>query len=280
MGKPAWCEYARTHLLICHLSFVILNKVWFARRVNPTRVIFWNEYIHEKKDPAVAAVYPKGIHSELAAAFAHDSQLICETATLEEKEHGLSIDRLDTTDVLVWWGHLAHKQVEDEIVERVRKRVLEGMGLVVLHSGHYSKIFQRLLGTTCSLGWREAGEKERVWVCQPGHPIARDLPAYFEIPHEEMYAEPFGIPNPDELVFISWFQGGEVFRSGCCWRRGAGKIFYFRPGHETFPTYRQPEVLQVIRNGIGWATPDRPRWIDACPNIKLSPEGIKQPERK
>jgi trehalose utilization protein len=248
--------------------------------VNPTRVIFWNEYIHEKKDPAVAAVYPKGIHSELAAAFAHDSQLICETATLEEKEHGLSVDRLDTTDVLVWWGHLAHKQVEDEIVERVRKRVLEGMGLVVLHSGHYSKIFQRLLGTTCSLGWREAGEKERVWVCQPGHPIARDLPAYFEIPHEEMYSEPFGIPNPDELVFISWFQGGEVFRSGCCWRRGAGKIFYFRPGHETFPTYRQPEVLQVIRNGIEWATPDRPRWIDACPNIKVSPEGIRQPERK
>jgi trehalose utilization protein len=265
---------------LCHLSFVILPKLWFADKVNPTRVIFWNEYIHEKKDPAVAAVYPQGIHSELAAAFAHDSQLICETATLEEKEHGLSVDRLDATDVLVWWGHLAHKQVEDEIAERVKKRVLEGMGLVVLHSGHYSKIFQRLLGTTCSLGWREAGEKERVWVCQPGHPIARDLPAYFEIPHEEMYTEPFGIPNPDELVFISWFQGGEVFRSGCCWRRGAGKIFYFRPGHETFPTYRQPEVLQVIRNGIGWATPDRPRWIDACPNIKVSPEGIRQPERK
>jgi trehalose utilization protein len=266
--------------VICHLLFVIFPKLWFSDRVNPTvnptRVIFWNEYIHEKKDPAVSAVYPQGIHAQLAAAFAHDSALICETATLEEKEHGLSVDRLDATDVLVWWGHLAHKQVEDEIVERVRKRVLEGMGLVVLHSGHYSKVFQRLLGTTCSLGWREAGEKERVWVCQPGHPIARDLPAYFEIPHEEMYSEPFGIPNPDELVFISWFQGGEVFRSGCCWRRGAGKIFYFRPGHETFPTYRQPEVLQVIRNGIGWATPDRPRWIDACPNIKVSPEGIRQ----
>jgi trehalose utilization protein len=261
---------------ICHLSFVILRKLWFAPRVKPTRVIFCNEYIHEKKDTAVAALYPQGIHSQLAAAFASDSELFCETATLEEKEHGLPVDRLDATDVLVWWGHLAHKQVEDEIVERVKKRVLEGMGLVVLHSGHYSKIFQRLLGTTCSLGWREAGEKERVWVCQPGHPIARDLPAYFEIPHEEMYSEPFGIPNPDELVFISWFQGGEVFRSGCCWRRGAVKIFYFRPGHETFPTYRQPEVLQVIRNGIGWAAPDRPRWIDACPNIKVSPEGIRQ----
>ena len=168
--------------------------------VNPTRVIFWNEYIHEKKDPAVSAVYPQGIHAQLAAAFAHDSGLICETATLEEKEHGLSVDRLDATDVLVWWGHLAHKQVEDEIVERVRKRVLEGMGLVVLHSGHYSKVFQRLLGTTCSLGWREA--RKRAGMGMPaGHPIARDLPAYFEMPHEEMYSEPFGIPNAGRISF-------------------------------------------------------------------------------
>ncbi|MBV8816133.1 MAG: ThuA domain-containing protein, partial [Verrucomicrobia bacterium] len=221
-------------------------------------------------------VYPEGIHAHLAGAFAQESNFACETATLEQEEHGLPESRLENTDVLVWWGHLGHKQVRDAVVERVRKRVLEGMGLVVLHSGHYSKIFQRMLGTTCSLGWREAGEKERIWICQPGHPIAEGLPPYFEIPHEEMYSEPFGIPNPDELVFMSWFQGGEVFRSGCCWRRGNGKIFYFRPGHETFPTYRQPEVLRVIRNGIAWAAPDRPRQIDACPNMKTSPEGIRR----
>src|SRR5258708_35921905 len=151
------------------------------------------------------------------------------------------------------------------------------MGLVVLHSGHYSKIFQRLLGTTCSLGWREAGEKERVWVCQPGHPIARDLPAYFEIPHEEMYSEPFGIPNPDELVFVSWFEGGEVFRSGCCWRRGAGKVFYFSPGHETYPIYYNPKVELVLRNACKWATA-RGRWTDTCPNVPIekAPEKLTQ----
>jgi trehalose utilization protein len=163
-------------------------------------------------------------------------------------------------------------------VDRVQKRVLEGMGLVVLHSGHYSKVFKRLLGTTCSLGWREAGKKERIWTCDPGHPIAQGVPRSFEIPHEEMYSEPFGIPTPDELVFISWFQGGEVFRSGCCWKRGNGKIFYFRPGHETFPTYHQPEVQTVIRNAIRWAAPQAPRWVDSCPNIKVSPEGIQQLE--
>ena len=143
--------------------------------------------------------------------------------------------------------------MSDQIVDRVQKRVLEGMGLIVLHSGHYSKIFKRLMGTTCSLIWREAGEKERLWVCNPGHPIAQGLKAYFEIPHEEMYGEPFGIPNPDEIVFLSWFEGGEVFRSGCCWKRGNGKIFYFRPGHESFPTYYQPEVQTVIRNAVNWA---------------------------
>jgi len=243
------------------------------------RVLVWGENIHEQQNPIVRKIYPNGMHRVIAEGIAEEGWAKVETATLQEPEHGLSKKALDSTDVLVWWGHAAHGEVETEIVDRVIARVWEGMGFIALHSSHYSRPFMRLMGTSCSITWREAGEKERVWVCQPGHPIARDLPAYFEIPHEEMYSEPFGIPNPDELVFVSWFQGGEVFRSGCCWRRGAGKIFYFRPGHETFPTYRQPEVLQVIRNGIEWATPDRPRWVDACPNIKVSPEGIRQPER-
>jgi len=170
--------------------------------------------------------------------------------------------------------------VSDQIVDRVQKRVLEGMGLIVLHSGHYSKIFKRLMGTTCSLIWREAGEKERLWVCNPGHAIAQGLNAYFEIPHEEMYGEPFGIPNPDEIVFVSWFQGGEVFRSGCCWKRGNGKIFYFRPGHESFPTYDQPEIQTVIRNAVNWAAPVGSRWVDSIPNVKVSPEGIRQEQRE
>jgi len=150
---------------------------------------------------------------------------------------------------------MAHNEVKDEIVERVYGKILNGMGLIVLHSGHLSKIFRKLMGTSCMLKWREAGEKERIWVVEPGHPIAEGLGEYFEIPHTEMYGERFDIPKPDELVFISWFKGGEVFRSGCCFYRGKGKIFYFRPGHETFPIYCQPEVQRVIYNAVKWAAP-------------------------
>jgi trehalose utilization protein len=177
------------------------------------------------------------------------------TAALDEPEHGLTDEVLEDTDVLTWWGHMAHDEVRDEIVTRVQNRVLQGMGLIVLHSGHFSKIFKRLMGTSCDLKWREVGEKERVWVVEPGHPIAQGLGSFFEVPHSEMYGERFDIPSPDTLVFVSWFQGGEVFRSGCCYRRGAGKVFYFSPGHETYPIYYQAEVQQVIANAVRWAAP-------------------------
>jgi trehalose utilization protein len=176
-------------------------------------------------------------------------------ATLDEPEHGLSEAVLAQTDVLLWWGHMAHGEVQDAIVDRVQKRVLEGMGLIVLHSAHFSKIFKRLMGTSCNLKWREIGEKERLWVVSPGHPITAGIDNYFEVPHEEMYGEYFDIPQPNETVFISWFAGGEVFRSGVCYQRGKGRIFYFRPGHETWPTYYQPEVLRVIANAVQWAAP-------------------------
>ncbi len=240
------------------------------------RVVVWGENVHEQKSEAIRKVYPEGIHQCSADGLSSDAAFEVGTATLQQPEHGLPESRLSETDVLLWWGHIAHRDVADEVVDRVQKRVIEGMGLVVLHSGHYSKVFKRLLGTTCSLIWREAGEKERLWVCNPGHPIAQGINTYFEIPHEEMYGEPFGIPVPDETVFISWFAGGEVFRSGCCWKRGNGKIFYFRPGHESFPTYRQAEVQMVIRNGVHWAAPEGSRWVDSIPNVKVSPEGIRQ----
>lgn len=232
------------------------------------RVTVWGENVHEQKHPVVREIYPEGMHECIAAALREDPALEVRTATLQQPEHGLSEEVLEATDVLTWWGHCAHGQVEDKVVDRVQKRVLEGMGLLVLHSGHYSKIFKRLMGTTCSLTWREAGEKERVWVCNPGHPIARGLGPYFEIPHEEMYGEPFAIPEPQETLLISWFQGGEVFRSGCCYKRGNGKIFYFRPGHETYPTYRQREVRLVIRNAVHWLAPEG-RWVDSCPNVPV-----------
>ncbi len=218
------------------------------------RVTIWNEGRHEKTHPEVKAVYPDGMHTVLAQALHAKGLEVC-TATLDEPEHGLTQEVLDQTDVLTWWGHMAHGLVSDEIVNRVYQRVLAGMGLIVLHSAHFSKIFRKLMGSSCSLRWRDIGEKERLWVTNPSHPIANGLPAYFELPHEEMYGEYFDIPTPDELIFVSWFAGGEVFRSGCCFNRGAGKIFYFRPGHETFPTYYQPEIQQVIYNAILWAAP-------------------------
>jgi trehalose utilization protein len=233
------------------------------------RVTVWGENVHEKKHAAVRKVYPDGMHEAIAGALREVSDFEVRTATLDQPEHGLTEEVLRETDVLTWWGHCAHGQVDDTIVDRVQKHVLQGMGLIVLHSGHYAKIFKRLLGTTCSLTWREAGEKERIWVCNPGHAIAQGIDRYFEIPNEEMYGEPFAIPNPDEVVFLSWFEGGEAFRSGCTWKRGNGKIFYFRPGHETYPTYHQKEVQRVLQNAAKWAAPEGSRWVDSCPNVPI-----------
>lgn len=219
------------------------------------RVTVWNEFRHERDDAAIRAVYPEGMHVAIASGLAREADFDVRTATLDEPEHGLTQDVLDRTDVLTWWGHRAHAEVADEIVERVRERVLAGMGLIVLHSAHYSKIFKALMGTSCSLKWREEGENERIWIVNPGHSIARGLPEYIDLEHEEMYGEFFDIPAPDELVMVSWFKGGEVFRSGCTYTRGLGKIFYFRPGHESFPTYFNPQVMQVLANAIRWAAP-------------------------
>jgi trehalose utilization protein len=224
----------------------------------PIRVTIWNEYRHEREDERYAAVYPDGIHGAIAQGLAAFPRLVIATATLDEPEHGLTDERLASTDVLVWWGHKAHGEVADEIVDRVQRRVLDGMGLIVLHSGHFSKIFKRLMGTSCDLKWREANDRERLWVVAPGHPIVDGIGEYIDLDIEEMYGEHFDVPPPEQLVFVSWFSGGEVFRSGCCYTRGAGKIFYFRPGHESFPTFHNAEVRRVIANAAQWAAPANP----------------------
>ncbi len=222
----------------------------------PLRVTVWNEYRHERQPGTPAELYPQGLHAPIVEHLRAQGMHV-RAAALDEPEHGLTDDVLTQTDVLTWWGHTAHDEVSDAVVDRIHQRVvLEGMGLIVLHSGHFSKIFKRLMGTTCDLKWREAGEKERIWVIEPGHPIAAGLPEYFEIPRSEMYGERCDIPQPETLVFVSWFAGGEIFRSGCCYQRGRGKIFYFSPGHETYPIYYQPEVLHVIANAVRWAAPD------------------------
>jgi len=218
------------------------------------RVTVWNEFRHELTNEKVKEIYPEGIHKVIADGLGTDD-FVVRTATLDEPEHGLTDDVLANTDVLIWWGHMAHGDVCDTVVEKVHQKVLEGMGLIVLHSGHFSKIFKKLMGTGCDLKWRESDDNERIWVIDPTHPIAEGLGEYIDIELEEMYGEHFDIPTPDELVFVSWFKGGEVFRSGCTFKRGNGKIFYFRPGHETCPTYYHPEVQLVIKNAVNWAKP-------------------------
>jgi trehalose utilization protein len=223
------------------------------------RVTVWNEGVHETTQPAIAAVYPHGIHGAIAEGLGEllgpDASI--RTATLADPEHGLTEEVLDDTDVLLWWGHIAHDQVSDEVVERVRQHVLGGMGLIVLHSGHFSKIFIRMLGTTCSLAWRnpEGGERELVWNVNPTHPIAEGVEQPIMIEAQEMYGEFFDIPTPDDLVFISSFTGGEVFRSGVTFTRGRGKIFYFSPGDQEYPVYFHPQVRRVLANGVRWAAP-------------------------
>nr|WP_144923645.1 ThuA domain-containing protein [Paenibacillus bovis] len=237
-------------------------------------VTVWNENRHERHNPKVSEIYPEGIHGAIAQFLAEGGHKV-KTATLDETDHGLTDEVLENTDVLLWWGHLAHDEVKDEIVEKVKQRVLDGMGLIVLHSAHFSKIFKTLMGTTCDLKWREADDKERLWVIDPSHPIVEGIGEYIELEKEEMYGEHFDIPAPDELVFTSWFEGGEVFRSGCTYQRGRGKVFYFRPGHETYPTYHNKEIQKVIKNAVKWATPTsfaRPTYGNAKPLEEIKPK--------
>lgn len=235
------------------------------------RVTIWNEFIHERNNEHIGKLYPEGMHGAIKDYLTMQGFEV-QTATLDQPDHGLTDEVLSNTDVLIWWGHMAHGMVSDEIVEKVHKRVvLDGMGLIPLHSAHFSKIFIKLMGTTCNLKWREIGEKERLWVVNPAHPIAKGIGDYIEVPNAEMYGEHFDIPQPDELVFISWFQGGEVFRSGCCFYRGRGKIFYFRPGHETYPIFYNASVLKVIENAVKWAVPSG----GPDPNFDHFPEPIE-----
>jgi trehalose utilization protein len=219
------------------------------------RVTVWNEFRHEKKDEEIGKIYPDGIHGAIAEGLNLLDGIEARTATLDEPEHGLTQDVVDNTDVFVWWGHMAHADVSDEIVDRVHKRIMDGAGIICLHSAHFSRIFKRLMGTTCNLKWREADEKERLWVVNPAHPIVEGIGEYIDLAQEEMYGEHFDIPQPDELVFVSWFQGGEVFRSGAAYYRGNGRVFYFRPGHETYPTYYNEQIRKVIGNAVRWAKP-------------------------
>ena len=231
-------------------------------------ITVWNEGVHEARNspPSIGEDYPDGIHGAIAAGLAeHLPDARIRTAVLADPEHGLTEEVLADTDVLLWWGHAAHDQVADEVVERVRRHVLGGMGLLVLHSGHFSKIFISLMGTTCSLAWRNDGGRELVWTVAPGHPIAEGIESPIVIPRQEMYGELFDIPTPDDLVFISSFEGGEVFRSGVTFSRGHGRIFYFSPGDQEYPVYHHPTVRKVLANGARWAA--QPGRVRTAPTV-------------
>lgn len=231
------------------------------------KVTIFNEFYHERHMKEVAKVYSEGIHMALKNGI-EDEEIVVRTATLENIETDLTPEILADTDVLLWWGHMLHHKVPDEIAELVRDEVQKGMGAIFLHSGHHSKPFKLLMGTTCNLSWREDGDRELLWVVNPAHPIAKGIDRFVKLDNEETYCEPFGIPEAEQTVFIASFEGGEVLRAGCCWQRENGKIFYFQPGHETYPTYYNEEIIKIIKNAIHWAKPQRRVDEMTCPNIE------------
>lgn len=218
------------------------------------RITVWNEYKHEREYENIRKVYPEGIHGCIASFLKMQEDFTVRTATFDMPEHGLTEEVLQETDVLIIWSHALQDEFSDMVAERVQRHVLGGMGLIALHSAHFSKIMKRLLGTSMTLKWRH-GDKEKLWCIAPSHPIAKSVPEMIELPQEEMYGEFFDIPKPDDVIFAGWFSGGEVFRSGCTFLRGMGKIFYFQPGHEEYPIYFKPEIQRIIINAVRFCAP-------------------------
>lgn len=229
------------------------------------RVTVWNEYVHERELPEIAKVYPEGIHGTIRRFLEKEPDITVRTATLDQPGQGLSKELLENTDVLIWWSHARQEEVTDENVRLVQRQVHAGMGLIALHSAHYSKVMRTLLGTPMTLHWREH-DSEKLWCIDPAHPIAQGVDPCIELPDEEMYGEPFGIPAPDDVVFLGWYRGGEVFRSGVTFHRGYGRIFYFQPGHEEQPIYEIPQIQRIITNAVRWAAP--------CCRVKEYPDNV------
>ncbi|GGA37183.1 ThuA domain-containing protein [Paenibacillus physcomitrellae] len=229
--------------------------------MNDIRITVFCEHHQDRYEP-VKSVYPDGIHAAIAAAFAEEPGFQITIATQDMPSHGLTNEVLECTDVLIWWSHIDNHLLDDTVANEVCRRVVrDGMGFIALHSASFSKPWQRMLGIEYEAGeWGRfrtmpKGEKERLWVVAPGHPICEGLGDFIEIPQDEMYGEPMLIPEPDKLLFIAWWEGGEVCRSGTLFERGRGKIFGFTPGHEEFPIYHQSEIRRVLRNAVRFLAP-------------------------
>ncbi|MBO5904651.1 MAG: ThuA domain-containing protein [Clostridia bacterium] len=220
------------------------------------RVTFWHECRHEKTNPTVTKIYPGGIHAFICNFLNEEADVEAKFVTLDDPDQGLPDEVLNNTDVLIWWGHLAHGEVKDELVEKVFRRVVNGgMGILCLHSAHHSKPFKRILGSTGNLTWGR-NQREVIWNMNPAHPILAGIPDHFIIDNEELYAEPFYIPQPDELLLCGWFEDGHVFRSGACYHKGAGKLVYLQPGHETCRSFHNPYVQRLINNAVHYLKPN------------------------
>ncbi len=221
----------------------------------PIRVTIWNEFTHEKTNDYVKSIYPCGLHATIKEAIECEDVVVT-LAALDDPDQGLPDEVLNNTDVLMWWGHMRHHEVDDALVSRIVDRVYNhGMGFIALHSAHFSKPFDRIVGTSGHLQWGD-DQPEILWNMMPGHPIAAGIPDHIDLELEEMYGEPFMIPQPDELVFGGWFKHGNIFRSGCCFFRGLGKVFYFQPGHESCKSFHNPYIQQILRNAVRWAAPN------------------------
>ena len=232
------------------------------------RVTIWNEFRHEKTNETCKAIYPNGLHATIGEFLSKNDDIEVTLAALDDPDQGLPDSLLEQTDVLLWWGHMAHGEVNDALVAKIQKRVYLGkMGFIALHSGHHSKPFRAIVGTNGNLTWGR-NQKEIMWNMMPSHPIAAGIPDHFLIESEELYSEPFYIPQPDALVFGAWFEDGHIMRAGACFIRGAGKVFYFQPGHETCPSFHNPYVQRIITNAVYWAAPLTPgyEYKDHCPH--------------
>lgn len=222
------------------------------------RITIYNEYIHEQEYDDIRKVYPNGIHGCLKEFFDTVEGFETNVATFDMTEHGLSEQVLQNTDVLIFWSHARQDEFSEAVADRVCEHIRRGMGFIGLHSAHYSKIMKKILGTSMTLKWRH-GDREKLWCINRSHPIAYKVPEMIELPEEEMYGEYFDIPKPDDIVFMGWFAGGEVFRSGCTFTRGFGKIFYFQPGHEEYPIYYRDEIRQILENAVRFCNPQMRR---------------------
>ena len=220
------------------------------------RVTIYNEYIHEREYEDIHRIYPDGIHGCIKAFLEKEADMTVNIATFDMEEHGLTEEVLKNTDVLIWWSHARQEEISDRVVERVCRHIRCGMGFIGLHSAHYSKVMRQILGTSMTLSWKH-DVHEKLWCIDPTHPIAEGVPACIDIPCEEMYAEPFGIPKPDDVIFAGWFDKGYVFRSGVTFTRENGKLFYLQCGHESHPVYHMPEIQRIIINAVRYVRPIR-----------------------